>query len=190
MLAAVTGRTAEPVPLGISAHPEGGGDDDETYHPINTDGSNPAIGGRVAAGKGGMTIRHRPFLAWLRVTLWLPGPDGERIAPALRRPVWPLRLGRSQDLTYLRSVTTVVLQPAAEAVVGHALAPTGGHADPGAVMLALATHISPDRLVTTYSDFLWCPESGRRQPVTGAYHDAGQAVWVHSASPALVRYAA
>jgi CRISPR-associated Cas5-like protein len=179
MLAAATGRAAEPVPLGISAYPEGGGIDDETYHPVNTDGSNPPAGGRVAAVKGGMTIRSRPFLTWLHVTIWVPDPDADRIAVALRRPVWALRIGRSQDLAYLRSAAMVELHPTAEAVVGHAVAPLGGHADPGAVTVKLATHISPDRLVTTYRDYLWCTEPATRQHVTAAYRDGDQAVWLH-----------
>jgi len=184
MLAAATGRAAEPVPLGVSAYPEGGGVDDETYHPVSTDGSNPAARGRVAAVKGGMTIRSRPFLAWLHVTIWVPDPDAGRIASALRRPVWALRIGRSQDLAYLRSVTRVVLEPTAEAVVGHALAPPGGHADAGAVTVKLPARISQDRLTTTCHDYLWCAEPAGRQPVIGAYRDGEQAVWLHPVPPA------
>jgi CRISPR-associated Cas5-like protein len=183
MLAAATGQATEPVPLGISSFPEGGGIDDETYHPVNADGTNPPAGGRVAAVKGGMTIRQHPFLTWLHVTIWVPGPDSARIAAALRRPTWALRLGRSQDLAYLRSVTRVALHPAAEATVGHALAPPGGHADPRAVTVKLAARISPDRLTTTYHDYLWCAEPAGRQAVTGAYRDGDQAVWLHPAPP-------
>jgi hypothetical protein len=182
MLAAATGRAAEPVPLGVSAHAEGGGIDAETYHPIAADGTNPAVAGRVGAGKGGMTIRDRPFLAWLHVTLWIPAPDADRIAASLRRPVWALRLGRSQDLVCIRSVTRTVLQPARDAIVGHALAPPGGHADARAVTVRMAELVSPDRVTTAYGSFLWCPEPAGRQPVTGAYHDGGQAVWLHAAS--------
>src|SRR5271154_3658217 len=69
MLAAATGRDAEPVTLGVSAYADGGGIDAETYHPIAADGTNPAVSGRTAAVKGGMTIRDRPFLAWLHVTV-------------------------------------------------------------------------------------------------------------------------
>jgi CRISPR-associated endonuclease/helicase Cas3 len=56
MLAAATGRASEPVTLGLAASAEGRGVDAETYHPIAADGSNPAVAGRVAAGKGGMTV--------------------------------------------------------------------------------------------------------------------------------------
>jgi CRISPR-associated Cas5-like protein len=184
MLAAATGSRAEPVTLGVSAHAEGGGIDLETYHPISMDGANPAVSGRVRAVKGGMTIRNRPFLAMLHVTVWIPDPDGSRIAAALRRPVWGLRLGRSQDAVYLRSVEAVRLSAAREAVVGHALAAVGGHADPAALTLRLSEYVAPDRLTSRSGDYLWCAEGGRSQPVAGAYLDGDQAVWLH-AVPAI-----
>lgn len=180
MLAAATGNLAEPVTLGVSAHADGGGIDLETYHPIRTDGGNPAAGGRVRAVKGGMTIRSRPFLAALSVTIWVPEPDGSRIAAALRRPVWALRLGRSQDIAHLRSLAAVELDPASEAVVGHALAPPGGHADPAATTIRLPEFVTAGRLGGQSGDYLWCAEGAARQPVTGAYRDRGQAVWLHA----------
>src|SRR5262249_4137817 len=149
-------------------------------HPVNTDGSNPAVGGRVRAGKGGMTIRTRPFLAMLEVTVWIPEPDADRIAAALRRPVWGLRLGRSQDAVYLRSLTRTRLEPAQNAVVGHAVARPGGHADPAALTLRLPEWVTPDRLGGQSGDYLWCAEGGRGQPVRGAYRDGAQAVWLHA----------
>lgn len=180
MLAAATGNPAEPVTLGVSARAEGGGIDLETYHPISTDGGNPAVGGRVREGKGGMTIRNRPFLTMVHVTVWIPEPDGSRIAAALRRPVWGLRLGRSQDIVYLRSVTAVRLAPATDAVVGNVLAPADGHADPAAVILHLPEVVAPDRLTGRSGNYLWCAEGGRHQPVAGAYRDGDQAVWLHA----------
>ena len=180
MLAAATGRDTEPVTLGMSAYAEGTGVDTETYHPISADGSNPAVSGRTAAVKGGMTIRDRPFLAWLHVTVWVPEPEAGRIAAALRRPVWGLRLGRSQDLVYVREVDQVVLVPSAEAVVGHALAPAGGHGDPRAVAVRLPERVSQDRLTGAYGDYLWCAQPADRQTVTGAYRDGDQAVWLHA----------
>lgn len=180
MFAAVTGNPAEPVVFGMSACADGHGVDAETYHPIAVDGSNPAVRGRVREGKGGMTVREHPFLAGVRVTLWIPEPDGGRIARALRRPVWGLRLGRSQDLVYVRNVTPVTLHPAERAVVGHALAPVGGHASARAALLRLANQVSLDRLRATYGDYLWCAEPGGWETVRGAYRDGDQAVWLHS----------
>jgi CRISPR-associated Cas5-like protein len=181
MLAAATGNPAEPVTLGFAARAQGGGTDLETYHPVSTDGGNPAVAGRVRAVKGGMTIRNRPFLAMLEVTVWIPEPDADRIAAALRRPVWGLRLGRSQDAVYLRSLTRVRLEPTENTVVGHALAPAGGHADPAALTVHLPETVTPDRLSGQSGDYLWCADGGGRQAVRGALSDGDQAVWLHAA---------
>lgn len=180
MLAAATGNPAEPVTLGVAARAGGGGIDLETYHPVNIDGSNPASGGRVRAVKGGMTIRNRPFLAMLEVTLWIPAPDAARIAAALRRPVWGLHLGRSQDAVFLRSLAGVRLEPAEEANVGFALAPEQGHDDPSSLTVRLPETVSLDRLGVQSGDYLWCAEGGGAQPVRGAYRDGDQAVWLHA----------
>ncbi len=176
MLAAATGRPSETMPLGMAASSAGEGIDLETYHPIASDGSNPAVGGRVRAGKGGATVRERPYLADVRVTLWIPGEDGRRVEAALRRPTWALRLGRSQDLVHLVSQPrwTVLhpVNPGEKAVVGHALAPPDGHAASQAVSLRLATTVSTDRLRTEYGAFLWCARAAGREQVYGAYRDA------------------
>ncbi|MEU9891063.1 CRISPR-associated helicase Cas3' [Sphaerisporangium sp. NPDC051017] len=181
MLAAATGNPAEPVCFGMAACADGRGVDAETYHPVAADGSNPPVRGRVGEGKGGMTVRERPFLADVRVTLWVPDPDGQRIARALRRPVWGLRLGRSQDLVHVRSISRVMLYPAGEAVVGHALAPLGGHASARASVVRLADQVSLDRMRTIYRDYLWCADPAGREATQGAYRDGDQAVWLHAA---------
>ncbi|MEY9211473.1 CRISPR-associated helicase/endonuclease Cas3 [Thermobifida halotolerans] len=182
MLAAASGRRSEPVTLGMSAHAEGQGTDAETYHPIASNGTNPAVGGRVQAGKGGTTLRQCPFLTGIHLSLWVASPDADRIAAALRSPVWPLRLGRSQDLVHIRSITPTVLHPAEEAHIGHALAPAGGHEAPQATPLRLAETITPDRQWTRFGDYLWCAEPAGRAPVHGAYRDPSddQAVWLHT----------
>ncbi|GGL19486.1 CRISPR-associated protein Cas5 [Mangrovihabitans endophyticus] len=179
LLAAAAGTPMEPVALGYSAAAAGAGIDAETYHPIAADGSNPAVRGRVRAIKGGTTLKDRPFLTHLNVTAWIPGPDGDRLARALRRPVWPLRLGRSQDLLYVRSIHRTRLQPSDEANVGHAVAAPGGHSAGSASTVRLAETVSADRSVTVYGDFLWSPTPVGRCPVRGAWHDEGQAVWLH-----------
>ncbi|MGH3932654.1 MAG: CRISPR-associated protein Cas5 [Pseudonocardiaceae bacterium] len=188
MLAAASGRPVETVALGVAAHTGGQGTDTETYHPIAADGTNPAVGGRVRAVKGGATVRDRPFLADLRVTLWIPTPDAERLAAALRRPVWGLRLGRSQDLVHIRALTWTTLDPADHGLVGDALAPAGGHTAPHAMPLRLAETISLDRLRTSYATYLWCAEPAGHHTVHDAYLDIDpnyqsgqQAVWLHGA---------
>ncbi|MFF7098067.1 CRISPR-associated protein Cas5 [Streptomyces rubradiris] len=186
MLAAATGAPAEPVVLGMTAWSEGAGTDIETYHPIAANGTHPAIGGRVPAVRGGMTVRDRPFLARVHLTLWLPEPDGSRLQQALRRPRWPLRLGRSQDIVHLRDISRVTLEPADAASIDHALAPADGHRAGLAHLYRMATTVSADRLTTTWQDYLWCDEPTGRHPVQGAYRDPtqpekdDQAVWLLS----------
>lgn len=180
LLAAATGKPQESAVLGMAAWSEGSGVDTETYHPILADGTNPSSGGRVRAIKGGMTIRDRSFLVGVHLTVWLPEPDGERIARALRRPRWPLRLGRSQDVVHLKGLARVELEPGATAAVDHALAPLDGHGVGTAFSYRMATRVSLDRLTTSWADYLWCDEPTGEQPVFGALRDpdGGRAVWL------------
>ncbi|MFF2025274.1 CRISPR-associated protein Cas5 [Streptomyces sp. NPDC058171] len=179
LLAAATGRPAESLAFGMAARAGGSGVDAETYHPIAADGRNPAVSGRVRPGKGGMTIRDRPFLTDVHLTLWLPGEDGDRIARALRRPRWPLRLGRSQDVVHPLKLSPITLRPAERAVVDHALAPSDAHRVPSATVHQLAASTSTDRLTTRWVDYLWCETATGAQPVRGAQQDdTGQAVWL------------
>lgn len=179
LLTAATGAEAELLPLGLAAWAEGSGVDTETYHPIAADGTNPAVSGRVGTGKGGMTIRDRPFLAHVHLTVWLPGTEGDRIAAALRRPRWPLRLGRSQDVVHPLRLVRTALRPTEEATVDHALAPDSAHDVPSAVMHRMAASVSTDRLSTQWADYLWCDAPTGSLPVRGAYKDdEGQAVWL------------
>ncbi|MDT3396309.1 CRISPR-associated protein Cas5 [Streptomyces sp. B1866] len=190
LLAAATGELSESLPFGMAAWSEGGGVDAETYHPIAADGANPSVSGRVRAGKGGMTIRNRPFLVGVHLAVWLPGADGDRIARAFRRPRWPLRLGRSQDLVHVTGREQVVLEPAEEAVVGHALAPVDGHQVPDALVHRMAASVAADRVTTAWTDYLWCDIPAGRHRVHGAYLDReyddgvhpgagkGRAVWL------------
>ncbi|RBM10023.1 CRISPR-associated protein Cas5 [Streptomyces sp. PT12] len=70
---------------------DGAGVDLETYHPEGAPGTPTNI-----------TIKDREFLAHTTLTLWLTA-DLDLWENALRRPVWPLRLGRSQDLVTVRT---------------------------------------------------------------------------------------
>src|SRR6266487_6014876 len=71
----------------------GSGSDLETYHPLDARGtaSDPVP-------------KDREFLADVTLTIWLI-EDLDLWEMALRRPVWPLRLGRSQDLASARTRT-------------------------------------------------------------------------------------
>ncbi|MER5776868.1 CRISPR-associated protein Cas5 [Streptomyces sp. NPDC002039] len=173
LLAAATGAPFESLAFGMATWSEGFGVDDETYHPIDATGLNPAVSGRVRAGKGGSKLNSRPFLTGVHLTVWLPGPEGDRVARAFQRPRWALRLGRSQDLVHVTERVQVMLEPTVEAVVGHALAPLSGHDVPYAVSHRMAASISTDRLSTRWSDYLWCDVPAGRHPVRGAYQDPG-----------------
>ena len=173
LLAAATGASSESLAFGMSAWSEGDGVDAETYHPIDATGLNPAVSGRVRAGKGGMTLRSRPFLTGVHLTVWLPGTDGDRIAQAFRRPRWPLRLGRSQDLLHIRERVEVTLEPVEETIVGHSLAPTSGHDVPSALVHRMAASVTADRMTARWTDYLWCDIPAGRHRVRGAYQDAG-----------------
>ena len=69
----------------------GSGEDLETYHPLD-----------AAGGRTDPTPKDRHFLAGVTLTVWL-FDDLAGWERALRRPVWPLRLGRSQDLATART---------------------------------------------------------------------------------------
>lgn len=94
MLAAAAGDWGQ-VPAGLrfgmSFTAAGEGNDLETYHPLDASGA-----------KADPTPKDRPFLAEVTLRIWLVD-DLERWERALCRPVWPLRLGRSQDLATART---------------------------------------------------------------------------------------
>ncbi|WP_333766491.1 CRISPR-associated protein Cas5 [Streptomyces sp. IBSBF 2435] len=172
LLAAATGEPAEPLAFGMAAWSEGDGLDAETYHPIDATGLNPAVSGRVRSGKGGTTLRNRPFLAGVHLTVWLPGEEGDRIARAFRRPRWPLRLGRSQDLLHVENRVQVSLERVEKAAVGHAVAPASGHDVPSALLHRMAASVSIDRMTSTWTDYLWCDIPAGPHTVRNAYLDA------------------
>ncbi|MBO4270955.1 CRISPR-associated protein Cas5 [Microbispora triticiradicis] len=143
----------------MAFHARGAGVDLETYHPLDASGK-----------KADPTPRERGFLVGATLTVWLTDEIGswER---RLRRPVWPLRLGRSQDLV---RVTTrrVALCPGpgrqGSAVLPEGVAPVLAGALPAGTLLRLPTAISPDRQRTRWdgyhfdasgrSDLLICAE--------------------------------
>ena len=122
----------------------GAGVDLETYHPLE------------AAGKrSDPTPRDREFLADARLTIWLLD-EPERWRARLRRPVWPLRLGRSQDLVGLEiRLVTLECRPGRQAA---ALLPAAGTS--AGVRLRLPTAVSLDRGRTRWDDYRY-DASGR-----------------------------
>ena len=170
--------------VGVAFLAGGGGEDLETYQPLNRDGSLAPVRGRVREGKGGPSAVTRPFLADCHLSLWITGSDLGRWARALRRPVWGLRLGRSQDIAHAHVMGVETLAPTERARVGYALVPDGGADAPASISLRLGVALSPDRRLSRFSSFLWAPDGAGELAVNGAYTDrAGQAVWLVDISP-------
>lgn len=144
----------------------GWGEDLETYHPLEATG-------KMAAP----TPRARAFLADVVLTVWL-FDDLDGWARRLRRPVWPLRLGRSQDLVGIQ-VRRVVLR-AGGGRQGTAVVPdsaTRAGADGGfGLRLRLPTAVSLDRARTRWDDYRY-DASGRAGGIESVWSDGnGQAV--------------
>ncbi|WP_433177391.1 CRISPR-associated protein Cas5 [Actinoallomurus sp. CA-150999] len=114
----------------MAFHAGGKGVDYETYHPLDASGK-----------KASPTPRNREFLAATVLTVWLLD-DVEKWWRRLRRPVWPLRLGRSQDLVGI-SLQRVPLT-SAPGVLGSAIVPSDA-AITGGTPLRLPTAIAPRR---------------------------------------------
>ncbi|GAA5075677.1 CRISPR-associated Cas5-like protein [Thermocatellispora tengchongensis] len=158
MLAAAAGGWGAVNPglrFAMAFHARGQGVDLETYHPLDATGK-----------KAEVTPRDREFLAEATLTIWLT-EDLEVWQRRLRRPVWPLRLGRSQDLV---RVTTrrVVLRPG-PGRQGSALLPEEHARSLPGTLLRLPTAVSPDRRRTRWD--------GYRFDRTGRSEAAADAAW-------------
>ncbi|MFI6802177.1 CRISPR-associated protein Cas5 [Streptosporangium canum] len=123
----------------MTFHARGKGVDLETYHPLDATGK-----------KADPTPRDREFLADVTLTVWLTVDVGlwER---RLRRPVWPLRLGRSQDLVGL--ATRRVALRAGPGRQGSALLLEGVTPPPSGTLLRLPTAISLNRHRTRWDGY-------------------------------------
>ncbi|MGW4365460.1 CRISPR-associated protein Cas5 [Nocardia takedensis] len=129
----------------------GSGVDLETYHPL--DGR-----GRASAA----TPKDRDFLADVVLRIWLD-EDHDFWASVLRRPVWPLRLGRSQDLASAR--TREVEFAAGPGRQGHALVPE--ECTTAGIRLRLPTVISIDRTRNRWNGYRYAPTGSDREIDTG-----------------------
>ncbi|MEU6904408.1 CRISPR-associated protein Cas5 [Streptomyces coeruleorubidus] len=101
LLAAAAGgwpRIPQTLRFAMAFHARGQGVDLETYHPLDAKGrpTKPAP-------------KDREFLAFTTLTVWITD-EPEQWRSILRRPVWPLRLGRSQDLVGVRLDTIELTQ--------------------------------------------------------------------------------
>jgi CRISPR-associated protein Cas5t len=179
MLAAAAGGWDEVDPelrFAMAFYAGGKGVDLETYHPLEATGK-----------KADPTPREREFLADVTLTVWLVD-DVDVWERRLRRPVWPLRLGRSQDLVGVRT-RRVDLAP--DPGRQHAaIVPDRGDAAAG-MLLRLPTAVARDRSRTRWEAYRY-DRSGRSTVLTGeASTAAGQAVvLLHGTHPAHAERAA
>lgn len=163
MLAAAAGGW-EQVPsdlrFGMAFSAAGQGSDLETYHPLDASGR-----------KADPTPKDRPFLAEATLRIWLV-EDLQRWERALRRPVWPLRLGRSQDLAAAR--TRRVRLVAGAGRQGHAVVPA--QLSTAGTLLRLPTAVSHDRSRTQWHAYRYHPHGNQAEVDTGWATEDGQAV--------------
>jgi CRISPR-associated Cas5-like protein len=167
MLAAAAGGWGEVDPalsFAMTFHARGRGTDLETYHPLDASGR-----------KASPAPRNRDFLVDVTLRLWLFA-DAEVWRRRLRRPRWPLRLGRSQDLVglYLRMVP-VREEPGS---LGGALVLESAVDAPASTRLRLPTAVSLDRARTKWDSYRFDPTGRGRHLVTGSWStDDGQALF-------------
>lgn len=139
----------------------GAGRDLETYHPLDARGRPTDA-----------TPKVREFLAGVTLTLWL-SEDVAFWERALRRPIWPLRLGRSQDLASA-CTSRVQLAPGPgaqrQAIVPAKLTEAG-------TLLRLPTAVSADRARTRWDAYRYAASADERWRIDGGLADSdGQAV--------------
>ncbi|GAB3277071.1 hypothetical protein GCM10027589_02810 [Actinocorallia lasiicapitis] len=164
LLAAAAGgwdRVPADTRFAMTFHAAGSGVDLETYHPLGTPGT-----------PTNTTIKDRDFLAAVTLTLWLL-EDLDLWSRVLRRPVWPLRLGRSQDLVSTRFRDVALAESDGEQ--GYAVVPVDL---PGSVgtELRLTTAVALNRAVTRWDGYRFAPSGARARVATGLSTPAGQAV--------------
>jgi CRISPR-associated Cas5-like protein len=165
MLAAAAGGWDAVSPrmrFAMAFHAGGRGEDLETYHPLDA-------GGRRTEP----TPRLRQFLADVTLTVWLV-EDAESWQRRLRRPVWPMRLGRSQDLVGAR-VRRVLLDQTATAAQRGSIIPADRTRT--GVLLRLPTAVARDRSRTRWDDYRYDPTGRTDAVVADAWSDEdGRAV--------------
>lgn len=131
----------------------GKGVDYETYHPLDATGK-----------KASPAPRNREFLTNTVLRLWLLD-EPDMWQRRLRRPVWPLRLGRSQDLVGIRMqhIPLRAMPGAQRSAVVLDGASTAG------TLLRLPTAIAPGRDRTQWDAYRFDSSARSEQPVTGSW---------------------
>lgn len=147
--------------FGFAFKANGSGVDLETYHPLDARGtaSDPVP-------------KEREFLADATLTIWLLD-DLERWDAAIRRPVWPLRFSRSQDLASARTSQVEITHGAGyqrQALMPANLTTTG-------TLMRLPTAISEDRSRTRWDAYRYSENSKDQGGITSDYVTAdGQVI--------------
>ncbi len=170
MLAAAAGgwQAVDPgLRFAMAFHARGAGADLETYHPLDATGK-----------KADPTPRERHFLTDVTLTVWLVA-DLDLWERRLRRPVWPLRLGRSQDL--VRVTTRRVTLHDGPGSQGCAVVPEDetrqGSDGPSGTALRLPTAVSLDRRRTRWDGYRFDVTGRGSRPIRSAWADQeGRAV--------------
>ncbi|WP_280433429.1 CRISPR-associated protein Cas5 [Nocardia brasiliensis] len=164
LLAAAAGgwdRVPEHTRFAMTFHARGSGTDLETYHPLGRPGTATNI-----------TIKDRDFLALTTLTVWLT-TDLDLWQQALRRPVWPLRLGRSQDLVAARAHKVELAHLPGQqgsAIVPDELAQATG------VRMRLTTAVALDRSRTRWDGYRYAATGAPAVVDTGLATESGQAI--------------
>jgi CRISPR-associated protein Cas5t len=176
MLASTAGgwdRVPAGTRFGASFAAAGTGTDLETYHPLDAQGR-----------KTEAVPKNRAFLAGVTLIVWLT-EDLDLWEAAVRRPVWPLRLGRSQDLA---AATPRRVQLArGPGRQGHAITPAE-LSGAGGVLLRMATAVSVDRTRTRWNAYRYAAGGSRNELPDGLATADGQAVpLISSVHPAALK---
>lgn len=135
---------------------DGFASDLETWHPL-------LAGGKAADPKP----MRREFLTGVHLSVWLLDVDTDRWLQRLRRPVWPLRLGRSQDLPAATRPEPVNLSAQPEAVQGAAVVPADDGVTVDGRRYRVSGAIDPTSRLTSWTACIYDPDPQlRRRTVT------------------------
>ena len=164
LLAAASGgwqRVDPGLRFAMAFRSDGAGVDYETYHPLE------------GSGKSTSPIpRNREYLTAARLTVWVLD-EPELWLRRLRRPVWPLRLGRSQDLVGLE-VREVTLRETPGVQHGAVVSDAPGVLG---TLLRLPTAVSPGRDRTRWGAYRFDATGRAENPVAESLStEQGQAV--------------
>lgn len=175
MLAAAAGGWPHVPPhtrFAMTFHAEGEGVDLETYRPVHS-----------TRQRKTPVPKRRPFLTGCHLTIWLT-TDIAWWGDTLHNPIYPTRLGRSQDLADLQTQRVHLIEEPGQQ--RHALIPDD---TPGAQgeLLQLATAITENRLHTQWNTYRHATHAPNNQLHSNLRtHDNQAVVLLPPAHPATI----